>query len=105
MLIEAMSVGVSESEFWMMSPRQYLNRMKAEGIRLKRLREDRIDLAWWIENLARHKRLPSVKDLISDKAPKTLTLEEGFEELRERNKAKNLPKITQEEWLRRNAAK
>ena len=105
MLVEAMSVGVSEAEFWSMSPRQYLNRMKAEGKKAKRRQADRKELAWWAENLARHKRLPSLKDLLADKAPQTMTLEDGFEELRARKKAANLPKMTQEEWLRRHAEK
>lgn len=103
MLVEAMTVGVSEAEFWSMSPRQYLNRMKAEGRRAKQRQDDRKELAWWTENMARHKRLPNLQDLLADKTSRTLSVEDGFEELRARKKAVNLPKITQEEWLRRNA--
>lgn len=105
MLVEAMSVGVSRAEFWTMSPREYLQSMKAEGKKAKRRQDDRKELAWWTENLARHKRLPSLKDLLADKASQTMNLEDGFEELRAMKKAANLPKITQEEWLRRHAGK
>ncbi len=86
-----------------MCPREYDNALKAELKKEKRRKDDCKELAWWTENMARHKRLPSLKDLLADKSSRTLSVEDGFEELRARKKAVNLPQITQEEWLRRNA--
>jgi hypothetical protein len=83
-MIEAgISVGVSEAEFWLMTPRQYWRRLKGEGARIKREDDARTQQAWLGEVLHRVKKVPKLEKLLGNEKPEKVSIAEGFARIRE----------------------
>lgn len=96
MIGAAISVGVSESDFWTMTPRQYYRRMKGEGRRLKREGEARVEQAWLTAMLSRAKKVPRLEKLLASDKPEKVSIEEGFARIREM--AKRAKEEREEAW-------
>jgi hypothetical protein len=91
------AIGGREDEFWTMTPRTYWRRMQAEGERLKRLQDDRTELAWEIATLSRAAKIPKLAVLLRREKPPPMTGEEVMASLRAMTA--EMPKRSWKEWL------
>lgn len=97
MLTAFLAVGGREDEFWGMTPRVYMRRMEAEGERLKREQDDRLELAWTIATLSRSAKIPKLPVLLRREKPEPMTGEEVMASLR--GMTAEMPKRSWKEWL------
>lgn len=98
-LDQAADAGISEEEFWRLTPRAYHRRIRAENRMRLRKREEMIEMAWMTAVLlgaAQAGKLKPLKAYLETSEPKKLTGEEVMATLRAMKS--RMEERTVEEW-------